>query len=279
MNKLSDIGINPDVILKYVSQYGLKILAALMIFFIGRLVSRLVCNAIKTVLTKSRVDITLASFISNVVYAVVLSLFVISAINKLGINTTSLAAIVAAAGLAVGLAFQNSLSNISAGIMIIVLRPFKVGQYIEVGSVSGTVTDIDIMTTELKTVDNKKIIIPNNQITNHKIINHTANNTRRVDITIGIGYDDDLKKAKKILDEIISNEPRILKTPEAFIGVTELTQLKVHLTIRTWVKTGDYDDVKCNLLENIKERFHKEGITIPVEDDSVSPKKKLYAAR
>ena len=276
---LSDLGIKSEVIIKYVSQYGIKILAAFAIFFFGRMIARFARNAIKAVLIKGRVDTTLSSFISNVAYAAMVSLVVIAAINKLGINTTSLAAIIGAAGLAVGLAFQNSLSNIASGIMIIVLRPFKVGQHIEIGAVSGTVQDIDILTTELRTADNKLIIIPNSQITNDKIINHSANNTRRIDMVIGISYNDDLKKAKTILEEIIADEKRILNKPAPFVGVAELGSTKVNIAVRPWVKTSDYDDVKCSLLENIKERFHAEGITIPFEDETVIAKRKIYAAK
>jgi small conductance mechanosensitive channel len=278
MKKLTELGIDPQALMKYITEYGAKVIAAMLIFFIGRIIARIIRNAIKTVLTKSRVDVTLASFISNMAFAVLLSLVVISSINKLGINTTSLAAVVAAAGLAIGLAFQNSLSNIAAGIMIIVLRPFKVGQFIEIGSISGTVTDIDIMTTEMKTVDNKKVIVPNSQITSDKIINHNANNTRRIDLLIGINYADDLKKAKKILDDITSNESRILKTPETFIGVVDLTPLKVQIAIRSWVKTADYDSTRSSILESIRDRFQKEGLTIPLDED-MSSRRKAYAAR
>ena len=260
---MPELSIKAETIEKFILTYGVKILGALVILIIGRFIAKLISRAIRTVLLKSKVDETLIVFISNIVYAGALAFVIVAAISNVGINTTSLAAVIGAASITIGLAFQSSLSNITAGVILIILRPFKVGQFIEVGGVSGTVEKIDILITELKTLDNKKVTIPNNQILSDKVINYSAHKTRRIDLVVGIGYDCDLKKAKELLESILKSDSKILATPEPFIGVIELAATKVNLGIRPWVKTSDYLVVQSSLLEKIKISFHENGIIIP----------------
>lgn len=261
-----------DQIMEYISLYGLNLVAAILIFFVGKWIAKRIKNIALKAFNKTKLDITLATFLSNVIYAVLLSFIVIAVLNKVGVETTSLVAIVGAAGLAIGLAFQGSVSNIAAGIMLVVLRPFKVGDYVETAGTAGKIKSIDIMTTNLTTPDNKKIVIPNKMIFDDVIINYSAQKQRRIDLVFGIGYDDDIKKAKKILDNIISKEKRILDNPEPVIGVVELADSSVNIACRPWVKTADYWDVYFALMENVKLRFDKEGITIPYPQREITQK-------
>ncbi|MFP4313032.1 MAG: mechanosensitive ion channel family protein [Alphaproteobacteria bacterium] len=246
-----------------VGVYALKVLIALAIFFIGKFIAKRVVKILETLMRKSNIDNTLVSFAGNVIYGLALAFVVIAALSQLGINTTSLAAIVAAAGLAIGLSLQESLSNLASGVMIILFRPFKTGDYIEAAGTSGTVEEISIFTTHLKTPDNKCIIVPNGSIISGNITNYSAKPTRRIDLTFGIGYGDDLKKAKKILEKIVKDDKRILKEPEAVIAVSELADSCVNIVVRPWVNSADYWSVYFDLQENVKLQFDKEGISIP----------------
>jgi small conductance mechanosensitive channel len=214
-------------------------------------------------MNKRQVDPTIASFVSNMTYIALLVFVVLAALGQLGIQTTSFIAVIGAAGLAIGLALQGSLSNFAAGFLMIIFRPFKVGDYIEGAGVAGTVEAIQIFTTQLKTPDNKTVIIPNAGLTAGNITNYSAKGTRRVDMVFGIGYGDDIDHAKKVIMDVLAKEERILKDPSTTIGVVELADSSVNFAVRPWVKADDYWNVYFNLTENIKKDFDAQGISIP----------------
>ena len=246
-----------------ITLYGLKIIAALLIFIVGRWISRFLRKMIVNLMTKAKMDVTLVSFVGNISYIALLAFVIVAALNQLGIQTTSFIAILGAAGLAIGLALQGSLSNFAAGVLMIIFRPFEVGHRIDGGGVAGVVEDINIFTTQLKTVDNKTIIVPNAILTGDNIINYSAKKIMRVDFVIGVSYDADVDHTKKVLiDEILKDE-RVLKDPELFVGVLELADNSVNWVVRPWVKTENYWPVYFSYLENIKKRLDAEGIGIP----------------
>ncbi len=243
--------------------FGIKIMTALAIFFIGKFVIRLVVSGIRKIMQKQAVDKTLEKFICNLVSMTLLVVVIIAAIGAMGIQTTSFIAIFGAAGLAVGLALQGSLSNFASGVLIILFRPYRVGDYIEAAGIAGSVEQVLIMTTILKTGDNKQIIVPNSQIMNSIITNYSTNDTRRVDLTVGVSYADDLDKVRKTLEDLIANEGRIFDEPATLIAVSELADNSVNFIVRAWVKSTDYSSVKFDLTEAIKKRFDQEGISFP----------------
>ena len=249
--------------------YGLKLIAALAIFIIGKLLASLIKSGIGKAMTKAKSDPILISFTSNMVYAALLAFVIIAALGQLGIQTTSFIAILGAAGLAIGLALQGSLSNFAAGVLMIIFRPFKQGDFIEGAGVAGVVEEIHIFNTVLRTGDNKTIIIPNASLMNNNIVNYSSKSTRRLDLVIGIGYDDDIKKAKNVLSELMQQEPRILKEPAPTLGLLELADSSVNFAVRPWVNSADYWGVHFDLLENIKLRFDQEGISIPYPQQDI----------
>jgi len=243
--------------------YGLKIVAAIVIFVVGRWVARALRNMIKRMMAKGDVDETLISFVGNLTYITLLAFVIIAALNQLGIQTTSFIAVIGAAGLAIGLALQGSLANFAAGVLMIVFRPFKAGDYIEGAGVAGTVEEIQIFATQLKTPDNKTIIVPNAKMMGDNITNYSAKDTRRVDMVIGVGYGDDLKKVREILEDILAIDDRILEDPAPTIGVLELGDNSVNFAVRPWVKKEDYWGAYFDITETVKRRFDEEGISIP----------------
>ena len=246
-----------------VTEYGFSILAAIAIFFIGKWAARFITNTLKRLMLRAKVDPTLISFGSNLAYAALMVFVVLATLNQLGIQTTSFIAILGAAGLAIGLAMQDSLSNFSAGVMMIIFRPFKTGDYIEAAGTAGTVMDLNIFTTRLKTGDNRVIFVPNSKIMSDSITNYSANDTRRIDMVFGIGYDDDIRQAKAIIEEVLKADERIFDDPAPTIGVLELADSSVNLAVRPWVKSSDFGATKFDLNETIKIRFDEAGITIP----------------
>lgn len=246
-----------------VTTHGLNILIALLIFVIGRVVARKVADITRAVMTKAKVDETLTGFLRNILYYALLAAVVIMALGQAGLNITSFLAVLGAAGLAVGLALKDSLSNFAAGVMLILLGFFKKGDFVTVAGESGTVASVRIFNTILNTPDNRQIIVPNSSILNSSITNVSANPTRRVDLVFGIGYDDDLRKAKTLLDKIIADEPRILKDPAPTVAVSELADSSVNFVVRPWVKAADYWSVYFDLTEKVKLTFDAEGISIP----------------
>jgi len=255
------------------STYGLSVVYALLIFFIGRIVSKIASSSVQKGILKTKVDITLARFLSKLIYFTLLAVFLIAALNQLGIQTTSIVAVLATAGLAVGLALKDSLSNFAAGFMIIFFKPFIVGNYVEAGGTSGTVDEIGLFTVTMKTPDNKKIIVPNSSIINGNITNFTSSETRRVDLTVGVSYTSDIKKTKEVLFDIINNIEAVRQDPAPVVVLSELADSSINFTIRAWTKTDDYWPTFFSLNELIKTRFDEEGIEIPFPQMDVHLKK------
>jgi len=258
---------NPDQLLVLVTEQGtdigMKIIAAVAIFLIGRWVAKLVTNAVRKALQKTEMEDTLERFLCNILNALLMVVVLIAAIGALGVQTTSLLAVLGAAGLAVGLALQGSLSNFAAGVLIVMFRPYKVGDFIEAAGVAGTVEEVQIFTTVMKTPDNKKIIVPNSQIMDGIITNVTANEIRRVDLVFGIGYGDDIDKAYKVLNDVLASDPRILKDPAPAIALNSLGDSSVNFNVRPWCKKEDYWDVYNGVTEQVKRKFDTAGISIP----------------
>lgn len=243
--------------------WGIKVLAALAIFVIGRWVAMGVRRGVRRMMEKGGIDPMIIGFVGSITYIALLAFVVIAALGQLGIQTTSFIAILGAAGLAVGLALQGSLANFAAGFLMIIFRPFKVGDFVEAAGVAGVVKDMQIFTTTMKTGDNKTIIIPNAKISGDNIINYSAEENRRVDMTVGVAYDADLSKVKDVLNDIISKEERILSDPAPQVAVAELADSSVNFIVRVWTKTEDYWGVKFDATETIKNRFDEAGIGIP----------------
>ncbi|MDH3509986.1 MAG: mechanosensitive ion channel [Gammaproteobacteria bacterium] len=261
-------GTSIDLLTQFISidlltQFGYRIIAAVLIFLIGRWVAKWLVNFARKWMAKSNLEDTLGHFLTNLLYGVLMTVIVIAAINQLGVQTTSLLAVVGAAGLAIGLALQGSLSNFAAGVMIVAFRPYRVGDYIEAGGVAGTVVEVQIFTTVLKSPDNKKIIVPNAQIMAGTIVNISANPTRRVDLVAGCGYNDDLDKVRQVLEAIVSADDRVLADPAPTIAVAELGDSSVNFVVRPWVNAADYWPTHFDMTEAIKRRFDEEGISIP----------------
>ena len=245
------------------ADFGLRLLYAFLIIFVGRWVVKLLLKIIKSALEKTTVEETIRIFVANLLNSLLMVIIFIAAINQLGIETTSIIAMLGAAGLAIGLALQGSLANFAAGILIVIFRPYKVGDYIEAGSAEGTVLDIQIFSTVLKTPDNKVVVVPNGTIMDSSIINYTGQATRRVDIIASCGYEDDIDKVKDILKDILNQDERILEEPQPRIAVSELADNSINFIVRPWVNSSDVLSVKYSILEQIKKRFDEEGISIP----------------
>jgi len=258
-----------DTIKELIAIYGLKVLAAIAVFVIGKFIAKLIKKLIAKMMEKGKQDQTLISFVSSLVYVAIMAFVVIAALSKLGIQTASFVAILGAAGLAIGLALQGSLANFAAGVLMIIFKPFKVGDYIEGAGTAGVVEEIQIFTTILTTPDNKEVIIPNAQMTGGNITNYSSKGTRRIDMTAGIGYSDDIDKARKILEDILATDDRILKDPESTIAVAELADSSVNFVVRPWVNVADYWGVKFALTEAIKKQFDSNGVSIPFPQQDV----------
>jgi small conductance mechanosensitive channel len=251
------------------STHGLNILVALLVFVVGKKIAKTIANLTEKLLHKSEVEETLTIFLRTVVYYSLVTAVVIAALGQTGINITSFLAVLGAAGLAVGLALKDSLSNFAAGVLLILFKIFKKGDYITAGGESGKVSAIKIFYTILTTPDNKEITVPNSSVLGGSIVNVTANATRRVDLVMGIGYDDDLLKAKELLTKIVTEDPRVLKDPAPTIEVSELGDSSVNFVVRPWCKTEDYWGVYFALTEKVKIIFDQEGISIPYPQTDV----------
>jgi small conductance mechanosensitive channel len=248
---------------EYIVTYGMNVLAAILIYIIGRWLAGIISRFIERMMLKGKADKTLAGFVRNISFVVILIFVIIAALNKLGIHTTSLVAIIGAAGLAVGLALQGSLANLAAGVMLIIFKPFKAGDFIDAGGSMGTVEEIQIFNTIINSPDNRKIIIPNSKITGDNITNFSSIEKRRVDLVFGISYDDDIKKAKDALLKVVNSDERVLKDPAPVVAVSELADSSVNLVCRPWVKPSDYWTVYFDTMEKGKIELEKNGITIP----------------
>ncbi|WP_151948210.1 mechanosensitive ion channel family protein [Aliarcobacter butzleri] len=261
----------PNNMVEVIASHVFSFIVALLIFFIGKWIVNKIVTILGKVLRKiNGIDETLVKFLENIVYYALLTVVIIAALNKLGIATTSFLAILGAAGLAIGLALKDSLGNFASGVMIVIFKPFKVGDSVVAGGVTGTVTEVTIFNTVFLTADNQKIIVPNSSITGGSITNVNANDTRRVDIIVGISYEDNIKHAKEVLANIINENSKVLKDKAVGINVTELADSSVNITINVWVKSSDFASAKAELLESIKTTFDEVGITIPY------PKQEVY---
>ena len=246
-----------------VTTFGLKLIAAIVIFVIGRFVARLIQKGIRKAMEKGNVDEALIGFSTNLLYAALMAFIVLAALGKLGVQTTSFIAVLGAAGLAVGLALQGSLSNFAAGVLMLIFRPFKIGDFIEGGGTSGVVKEIHIFTTTLTTPDNKRLIVPNSKMTGDNITNYAAEGTRRVDLLACISYNDDIDKAKALLAELVAKDERVLKDPATTIAVVSMNDSSIDIVVRPWVNAADYWGVHFDLTEAIKKGLEAGGCSIP----------------
>lgn len=246
-----------------ITLYGLKVLAAIVIFLVGKWLARTITGFTKKLMQKKNVDETLVSFTGQVVYILLLGFVIIAILGQLGIQTASIIAVLGAAGIAVGFALQGSLSNFAAGILLIVFKPFLKGDFIESAGSLGTVEEIRLFTTTLKSPDNKTIFIPNAKITSDTITNFSAKDTRRVDLVFGVSYSDDLDRVKGVIEDILEKDERVLKDPEPTVGVLELADSSVNIAVRPWVKTSDYWGFYFDTVKAVKQRFDAEDIAIP----------------
>jgi small conductance mechanosensitive channel len=243
--------------------HGLRVLAGLGILVVGWLVAKLVRSIVERVMLRSKIDATIVSFVKHLTYYTLLTFVVIAALNQFGVQTTSLIAMMGAAGLAVGLALQGALSNFAAGVLLIIFRPFRVGHLVAGGGVEGVVAEIGILTCELNTPDNRRLVVPNAKLLGDSIVNYSANGTRRVDLVIGVAYEADLARTRQVLLEVMKADERVLDSPEPTVGVLELADSSVNLAVRPWTRVEDYWGVYFGITEAAKARLDVESIPIP----------------
>jgi small conductance mechanosensitive channel len=258
-----------DYVVELAWQYGPPLLMALLVLMIGMWIVNRVVRLTRTGMEKASVEPTLARFLGSLVSVGLKALLLISVASMIGIETTSFIAILGAAGLAIGLALQGSLGNFAGGVLVLLFKPFKVGDFIDAQGIAGTVAEIQIFSTIIKTADNKVIIVPNGAVSNGVITNYSKEATRRVDFVFGIGYGDDIKKAKEVIARLVDADERALKDPAAKIVVSELADSSVNITCRVWVNAADYWGVKFDLTENVKLTFDAEGISFPFPQQDV----------
>jgi small conductance mechanosensitive channel len=246
-----------------VEKYGLALLFALIILIVGSWVAKLVRKIVTRLLTKRNVDPTIVGFLANFTYILLMVFVTLAALGKLGVQTTSFVAVIGAAGLAIGLALQGALANFAAGFLMILFRPFKKGDYIEAGGTAGIVDQIQVFTTILKTPDNRLVIVPNAKVMGDNITNYSAMEKRRLDLTFGVSYREDIAKVKSVLKQIAESDERALKDPAPQILLSELADSSVNFIMRVWVNSGDYWPFKFETTERVKLEFDKQGISIP----------------
>jgi len=258
-----------DKLSELAGTYGPGVIAAIATLVIGWIIARILTGVVRRLMHRANIDPTLIGFIGNLTYLALMTMIVIAAIGKLGVETASFVVVIGAAGLAIGFALQGSLANFASGVLLIIFRPFRIGDYVEAGGTAGTIEEIKVFATTFKTPDNKVVVVPNSAVTGGNITNYSAKETRRVDLVFGIGYGDDLKKAKRILSEILEKDSRVLTDPPATIAVLELADSSVNIAVRPWVKSADYWDVYFELTEAVKLAFDAEGISIPFPQQDV----------
>lgn len=249
----------PDLVMTY----GLKILFAIIIFFVGKYFSGVAQKLVRKLLNSRKIDPTVVSFVANLTWAVVFVFTVIATLGQIGVQTASLVAVIGAAGLAIGLALQGSLSNFASGVLMVLFRPCRVGDYIEAAGIAGTVDEITIFSTKLRTPDNKVIVAPNSAIMNGTITNYSASENRRIDLVIGVSYSADIALTKKVLTDILDNNQYVLKDPSYTVGLSELANSSINFVVRPWVKTADYWTARFEILEQIKNALDAANIEIP----------------
>ena len=260
------------------AEYSLRIVAAFVIFIIGRWVAKHVSALSAKAMKKAKVDATLVPFLENLVYIAMLVFVVIAALAAVPLHTASIVAVLGAAGLAIGLALQGSLANFASGVLLLIFKPFRVGDFVEIGGVKGTVQALHVFNTVLNAPDNVRIIVPNGQVTGGTISNYTVNGTRRVDLTASISYDDDMKKAKKVIESVLAQDKRILAEPAPLVVVGEMADSSIDFYVRPWVKTADYWPVYFDLTERLKDAIEEHGMTIPFSTQEIVIKSEAAAA-
>jgi small conductance mechanosensitive channel len=260
---------NVDAVWSWVSAYSVNIIGAILIFIVGKWLARRIANLLAKLLEKNNVEVTLINFMTSLAYYALVVLVVVAAAGRLGINTASFLTIIGAAGLAVGLALKDSLSNFAAGVMLVLFRPFTIGDVVSTAGITAKVEKITIFNTLFCSPDNQLIIVPNNKIISDIITNINAKDTRRIDLTVGISYTDDMEKTRQILQKLAGEESRVLTDPAPTVAVAELADSSVNLVFRPWVKTSDYWDVRFDLTEKIKNRLDEAGISIPFPQQDV----------
>lgn len=260
------------------AEYGLKIIGALLIFAIGRWVAKIVSGLAAKAMKTAKVDATLVPFLENLAYSAVLVFVLIAALAALGVQTASVIAVLGAAGLAVGLALQGSLANFASGVLLLIFKPFRVGDFVEIGGAKGAVQAIHIFNTVLNSPDNVRIVVPNAQVTGGSILNYTINGTRRVDLVASISYNDDMKKAKRVIESVLAQDKRILAEPAPLVAVGEMADSSINFFVRPWVKTADYWDVYFDLTEKMKTAIEENGMTIPFPQQEITIKTDPSAA-
>lgn len=258
-NAMHWIANNQGLIINYV----MNVVWAIVILIVGMMIARMISGGVSKVLTHKKLDSTIVDFISHMVRYIVVAFVIIAALSKLGVETTSFVAVIGAAGLAIGLALQGSLSNFASGVLIIGLRPFKAGEYIEAAGTAGVVQSVQVFSTTLTTVDNKYVVVPNSAILSGNIINYSRKSTRRIDLVIGVSYNADLAKTKQVLESVLSANERVLKSPEPVVAVAELADSSVNFVVRPWVKGDEYWPVRFELMESIKNALDEAEIEIP----------------
>lgn len=260
------------------AEYGLKIVGALLIFAIGRWVAKVVSGLAARAMKTAKVDATLIPFLENLAYSAILVFVLIAALAALGVQTASVIAVLGAAGLAVGLALQGSLANFASGVLLLVFKPFRMGDFVEIGGVKGTVQAIHVFNTVLNAPDNVRIIVPNAQVTGGSILNYTINGTRRIDLVVSVSYDDDLKKARRVIESVLAQDKRILAQPAPAVAVSEMADSSMNFVVRPWVKVADYWDVYFDLTEKLKVACDEHGLTIPFPQQEIYIKTDASAA-
>ena len=263
-----------DMLYGWLTTSGIRLLIGLIALSIGWRLIKKVISLLNRVLERRGVDTTLRTFLDTFVNMALKILLILCVMDYVGIQTSSLTALVASAGLAIGLALQGSLSNFAGGVIILLIRPFNVGDYVEVNDKQGVVEKISIFYTYLATIDNKRILIPNGELSNENIVNYTANDTRRVDLTFGVAYNSDLEKVKAVLKSAVNSNELIFKDPETFIGIVELSESSIDFSVRAWCNTVDYWDVYNDLMDRVTNDFMREGIEIPFPQMDVNLKNK-----
>ncbi|MFQ5512024.1 MAG: mechanosensitive ion channel family protein [Candidatus Krumholzibacteriia bacterium] len=258
-----------EQLIPYVTTYGLKVIGAILILIIGRFVAGVVRRVVNRLLGRAKVDASIISFACSLSYALVLTFAVLASLAKFGVETTSFVAVLGAAGFAIGFALQGSLANFAAGVLVLILKPFRVGDFVEAAGVAGSVKEISLFSTVLHTGDNVRIVVPNGKMYGDVIKNYSSNATRRIDLVVGIGYDSPVGQARDILNEIISGSERVLADPAPTVALAELADSSVNFVVRPWVKREDYWTARWDLLETIKEKFDAAGIEIPFPQRTV----------
>lgn len=252
-----------DKIIEATTKYGIRVLFAIIILVAGLWLAKKLRGLFKSAMEKKEIDATLVGFFSSLLYGALVVFVVIAAIDKIGVQTTSFIAVIGAAGLAIGLALQGSLSNFASGVLLIIFKPFVAGNFVKIGGELGSVVQVGILHTELKSPENIKIIMPNSEVMGGAITNYSANDTRRVDMVVGVSYSDDLSKVMEVLQDMVSKDERVLQEPAPFIAVGELADSSINFMVRPWTKSSDFWQFKCDFQKAVKERFDAEGISIP----------------